>query len=224
MWYYNIHMSKAKSPKVQEPAKVGKVTESFDKRDAEEQDGEPLKPKKEKKTLGIVAIKQKVVLDKLTKNIGKNRKNTMEKAMVDAGYKPSYAKSGHIKSGKTWNQLMEIHLSDDKLAQTHEELLNFKKLDYMLFNHDIKDKDIYELMESVNCIPKKIIHGIAGVHVWFWLPDGRIRKDATELAYKVRGKMAPEKFEVEQTGIRAMTDAELANHIRTLKSKFTKTD
>jgi hypothetical protein len=217
-------MSKAKSPKVQDPSNVGKVTKSFDKKDAEEMEGEPLKPKKEKKPLGIVALKHKVVLDKLTKNVGKCRKNTIQKAMTDSGFSESYAKSGHIKKGKTWNQLMEIHLSDDKLAKTHEELLNFKKLDYMLFNHDIKDKDIYELMESVNCIPKKIIHGVAGVHVWFWLPDGRIRKDATELAYKVKGKMAPEKFEIEQTGLQAMTDAELANHIKTIKSRFNKTD
>lgn len=177
-----------------------------------------------KRELGVVAIRQKKVLDNLAKNVGENRKNTMQAAMIAAGYSESYAKSGHIKKKETWNQLMERYLPDTLLASTHNELMGFKKLDYMLFSADIEDPDIYELMASTNCTVKKIIHTKSGTHCYYWQPDGRIRKDATELGYKVKGKMAPEKFEVEQTGLQTLTDGELTALIVKQKARFKKSD
>ena len=201
------------------------VEEHYVSGDDEEESPRPQrKEKKEKRKLGVVALKHKVVVDTLIKNVGKSGKNTMQKALVKKGYTNNYAKSGNIKKTKSWNQLMEEYLPDSLLAKTHSELLDFKKLDYMLFNADVKDDDIYELMEKVNCIPKKIIHGIQGTHVYFWQPDGRIRKDATDMAYKVKGKMAPEKFEVERTGLQTLSDEELMALINRQKARFNKTD
>ena len=182
------------------------------------------KKEQKKKKLGVVALKHKMVLDKIKKKVGKGRKVTMTETLVEAGYSESYARSGNIKKKKSWQQLMDIYLPEDLLAKTHNELLGFKKIDYMLFNSEISDEDIFEVLNSVGCTIKKIVHGIQGTHVYYWQPDGRIRKDATDLAYKVRGKMAPEKIEIEQTGLRAMTDQELADHIKKLKSRFNKTD
>lgn len=180
--------------------------------------------KSNKRKLGVVALKHKLVIDNMKKKVRKGAKVTKKQAMIDAGYSESYASSGNLRKKKTWQQLMDIYLPEDLLATRHNELLNFKKLDYMLFNPEIKDEDIYALLEAVGAVPKKIIHGIQGTHVYFWQPDGKIRKDATELAYKIRGKMAPEKLEIEQTGLRSMTDQELADHIKKLKSRFNKTD
>jgi hypothetical protein len=123
-----------------------------------------------------------------------------------------------------WDKLTNERLHDDKLSNIHAQILTAKKLDYMLFTAEISDNDIYELLESVNCVPKKIVHGIQGTHVWFWSSDNKTRKDALELAYKVRGKMAPDKLQVEQTGLYAMSDEELAEVIKKQKARFLKKD
>jgi len=216
---------KSKLPKENIEDQEEDVEEHYVSGDEEEESPRPQrKEKKEKRKLGVVALKHKAVLDNMVKKVRKGRKATKTQAMIDAGYSKSYAESGHIKTKKSWNQLMEEYLPDSLLAKTHNELLDFKKLDYMLFNADVKDDDIYELMEKVNCIPKKIIHGIQGTHVYFWQPDGRIRKDATDMAYKVKGKMAPEKFEVERTGLQTLSDEELMALINRQKARFNKTD
>lgn len=181
--------------------------------------------KKEKKTLGPVAIRHRKVLQNLTKNVGKGGKNTMVQAMVDEGYSKSYAENGNIKSGKTWKQLTEEFLGDDLLVQKHNSLLNFKKIEYMLFAPDIKDDIIYEIVEDAGGIVKKIVHSIGGTHCYFFKADGRVQKDATELAYKIRGKMSPEKLQVDvKDKFRQMSQQELADFIKAKKARFNKTD
>ena len=147
----------------------------------------------------------------------------MTKAVIDAGYTPNYAKSGRLLKTKSWQDKAEFYLEDSFLLETHNELVAAKKLDYMLFNPDIKDEDIYELIESVGCVPKKIIHGVAGTHAYYFAPDNVSRNKALELAYKIRGKMSPEVLEIRK-GLSAMTDEELAEIIKKQTRKFTKQD
>lgn len=223
-------MPKNKSPKSQEvktekPSKPNRFALEEDKEIADEQDGEPIKAKKKKHT-GIVAVKHRRLYEKVIEGkAGKDGKSkSLYQIMIDEGYSEAYARSGGIKKKKNWQALIDERLHEDKISNVHSTLIVAKKLDYMLFNSEIEDEDIYELMASVDCTIKKIVHGVQGTHVYFWLPDNRIRKDAIELAYKVLGKMAPEKFEIEQTGIQAMSDAELAETIRKQKARFTKSD
>lgn len=207
----------------EKPTKIGKNTVSFDKKDAEELEGAPVGKAKTKKA-GVVAIKHKKVLDTLVKeNLGKSRKSEYQ-ALIDEGYSHSYARSGQIKKTKAWETLTAERFHDDKLSNIHAQLIVAKKIDYMLFTHEIPDQDIYELLESVGCTPKKIVHGVAGTHVWFWAPDNKSRKDAIELAYKVRGKLAPETIKLERTGLQGMTDQELADLIKAQKKFFLKKD
>lgn len=215
---------KSQKVKVEKPIQTNKYAKKQDLEDAMEDVGEAIAMTKPKRTKGVVQIRHKLILDNLKKQVGNGRKVTMTKAMMDAGYSKEYAESGHIKKKKSWNQLLEEHLPDDLLSETHASLMMSKKLDYMLFTAEIEDEDIYILMESVNCTIKKIVHGVQGTHVWYWNPDGKLRKDAIELAYKVKGKMSPEKFEVEQTGLHALSDAELAELIKKQKNKFLKKD
>lgn len=179
--------------------------------------------KQKKKGLGPVAIRHRKVLKTLTENIGNSRK-TMVKAMTDAGYSKSYAEAGQIKSGKTWQKLTEELLGDDLLSEVHHSLLRFKKVEYMQFSCDATEDDIYEIISEAGGIVKKIIHSVGAIHCYFFKADGRVQKDAVELAYKIRGKMSPEKVEIEQTGFKAMSDQELADYIKKAKSKFNKTD
>lgn len=177
-----------------------------------------------KKTLGIVALKHKVVLDNLIKKVGKGGKTTMCKAMQDAGYSKTYSESGNIKKKKNWTQLTEKYLPDETLLQKHSKLIDFSSLGHMVFGTTIKDKDIEALLKSTGCVLKQIVHGQMAKQVYYWQPDGRIRKDAIEMAYKVKGKNAPEKFEVEQTGLMSLSDQELADLIKKQKARFNKTD
>lgn len=223
-------MSNKKSPKqkkpieAEKPARPNKYALREDREDAEELEGAPVEPKKAKRATGIVALKhRKVINSALDKKDGKQRKSLYQ-TLIDEGYSESYARGGHIKKSKTWQALTEERLNEDKISNIHAELIVAKKIDYMLFTAEIEDKDIYELMDSVKCTVKKIVHGIQGTHVWFWLADNRIRKDAVEMAYKVLGKFAPEKIELEATGLAALSDAELASRIKQAKARFTKKD
>lgn len=219
-------MKKKSQNKIQatSPHNTNKYAKKEDLNDALQSDGKAVDIKKPKKSKGIVQIKHKIVLDNLRKKAGKGRKPTMMEAMIESGYSEAYARSGTIKKKKSWNQLIEQYLPDELLSESHNNLLVSKRLDYMLFTSEIEDEDIYVLLQSVNCTVKKIVHGVQGTHVWFWNPDGKLRKDAIELAYKIKGKMSPEKFEVEQTGLHALSDAELAELIKKQKNKFLKKD
>lgn len=193
-----------------------------EREEAMDEDGAPMAPKKKKRTMGVVALKHKRVLDNVGKNVRKHQKSLYQ-SMIDEGYSVSYAKRGGVGMTKSWEKLLDERLGDDKLSNIHAQLAVAKKLDYMLFVHEIKDEDIYELMDSVLCVPKKIIHGVQGTHVWFWSPDNLARDKALDKAYKLRGKYAAEKIEV-GTGISSMSDADLADLIKMQKKRFLKKD
>jgi len=197
-----------------------------DIREMEEMDEieKPEKREKKKNKLSIVALKHERVLAHMEENVRKGKKANLYRALRAEGYSDSYSRKGGVGFTKTWEQLLVDRLGDDKLTNVMSELVVAKKLDYMLFNSEVSDEDIYILLESVGCIPKKIIHGMQGTHVYYFAPDHRTRKDAIELAGKWRGKMLPETIKVEQTGLRAMSDADLAHLVIQARKKFLKKD
>jgi len=73
----------------------------------------------------MASIRHKAVLDHLSGNVGNDK--TVEEAMIKQGYSESYAKSGHIKDTKTWEQLMEDYIPDSELAKVHQEGLKATK-------------------------------------------------------------------------------------------------
>lgn len=60
----------------------------------------------------------------------------------------------------------------------------------------LTDKEIIEMLAEVNCTVRRIVHGETSRHVYFWSPDNNARKNALELAYKIKGRFAPEKHVV----------------------------
>lgn len=219
---------KKEKAKTEVPSKAPARVARMEREESEHEEGEAVDLKPKKKKSSIVAIKHRAVYDRLTVSsskgkLGKTRKVSMYEAMIAEGYSEEYARAGQLPKSKTWNKLLDERLGDDKLTNVHKQLMVAKKLDYMLFTAEIKDEDIYELLESVLCTPKKIVHGIQGTHVWFWSPDNKTRKDALELAHKIRGKMSPEVIEV-KGGLQAMSDEELAIIIKKQTSKLRKND
>jgi hypothetical protein len=212
-----------KEIKGEKPAKSPLRAAKREAEESKEETGAPIALKKTRKPSKLVQIKHKKVLDRVGVKAGKNRKVSLYQAMIDEGYSEEYARSGGIKYKKSWDKLLEERLGDDKLTNIHKQLITAKKLDYMLFTSEIDDADVYELLESVGCTPKKIVHGIQGTHVWFWAPDNRTRKDAMELAFKIRGKMSAEVVEI-QGGLSALGDSELAALINKQVKRLTKKD
>ncbi len=128
-----------------------------------------------------------------------------------------------ITESKGWQTLLEENLGDGLLSQTHHDLLKSTTLDHMTFPLGVKtndekeefykkreaealakgkeyqhieilsDEDIKELLSSVNCTVRRIVHGEQARYVYFWSADNRARKDGLDMAYKLTGKYAPEK-------------------------------
>lgn len=57
----------------------------------------------------------------------------------------------------------------------------------------LTDDDIRYMLAEVNCTVRKIVNSQQARHVYFWSLDNKARKDAIDLAYKLRGSYAPEK-------------------------------
>jgi hypothetical protein len=53
----------------------------------------------------------------------------------------------------------------------------------------LSDRDIEDMLAEVNCKVRKIVHGETARHVYFWSPDATARKNAIELAYKIKGRI-----------------------------------
>lgn len=117
-------------------------------------------------------------------------------AMREAGYSPVTADSpSKLTGSKSWQQLMDQYFPREFVAQKHKEL--FEAEDVVFMNHKGK------------IIEKR-------------RPDHTARKNATEMAYKLRGEFAPEQLEVSKRKFGDMTNAELATVIETAKKKLLK--
>ncbi len=152
----------------------------------------------------------------------------ISKAMRDVGYSPQTAKTPQKLTGSDgWKELMGKHLSDEKLAEKHDALLNSTRLDHMTFplgpadesdyqpdeldqiaadaetsefpaslgqeRTTLTDADITQMLADVNCVVRRIVHGRSARHVYFWSADNRARKEALDMAYKLKGRYAATK-------------------------------
>jgi len=80
-----------------------------------------------------------------------------------------------------------------------EEINESRRLDSLQHNKPLKledgvsDEEIKSMLSDVNCKVRRIEHGEHARHVYFWAPDNRAVKDALDMAYKLKGKYAPDK-------------------------------
>lgn len=128
--------------------------------------------------------------------------------LKQAGYSPSYAASGQFKKTKSFKALLEEYMPDETILRSHMGLMNSRRLDHMTFPLKIEDDEIQELLASVNCVLRKVVHSEQAKHAYFWSPDNRARKDAIDMLYKLKGSYSPEKFE-DVSKFKDMTDEEL---------------
>ncbi len=170
--------------------------------------------------------RQKKALDKVVENGGIISKAMRDAGYSEETAKtPS-----KLTDSKGWKELLEEALPDSLLTQKHKELLNSTHLDHMVFpigpktnreknnyitekvteafkagkTYDgkdvLSDEEIKELLNSVNCVVRKIVHGDSGRHVYFWNKDNKAIKDALDMAFKLKGAYAPVKSDLTTGG------------------------
>lgn len=76
----------------------------------------------------------------------------------------------------------------------------------------LSDNDIKAMLNDVGCIVKRIVHGEMARHVYFWSPDNKAKKEALDMAYKLKSRYV-EKVENTHsfTGYEELTDEQLNN-------------
>lgn len=120
-----------------------------------------------------------------------------------------------------WSALLDEYLPQDEVLETHKGLLRASNIDHMVFadgpktedtalewlaRHNEKenaqqfmrddvlsDDDIRIMLAEKNCEVRRITRTENSRHVYFWSADNRARKDALDMAYKLRGTYAAEK-------------------------------
>lgn len=156
-------------------------------------------------------LRQKLVVANLLKARQEGRKVTIGKAMEEAGYSPSYSKSGQLTSSDVWGRLMEEFLPDTLLAQEHQKLLKLSKVEHMVFPTSMTNKEITGIVEGLGCTVKKFMFGANGTHVWFYAPDGIAKKNALDMAYKLKARYD---YTVTLKGkLGSLSDEEIENRI-----------
>lgn len=124
-----------------------------------------------------------------------------------------------VTESKGFQELMEDMLPDEDVLAAHQQLLQSTRIEHMVFpiyrdpeadipeegdlteeqerrlnnpvteGQSLSDKDIEDMLAEVNCKVRKIVHGETARHVYFWSPDATARKNAIELAYKIKGRI-----------------------------------
>lgn len=88
---------------------------------------------------------------------------------------------------------IEDALSDEKLRQAHEELLNQARFEYFVFPKVMSDEEITEKVEAVGVTLVVIQAGEKGKYAFYKTVDAHARKSALDMAYKLKGSYAPDK-------------------------------
>lgn len=164
----------------------------------------------------MATIKQKRAFTRVVENGG-----NVSRAMMEVGFSPATAKTPQkLTTSKGWQELMNTFLPDKDIALKHKQLLNSQYVDHMTFplgcrltsekadymktakkdgtkekGEVISDEEITALLAEVSCVVRRIVHGESARHVYFWSPDNKARKDAIDMAYKLKGR-----YEEKSTG------------------------
>ena len=180
---------------------------------------------KEKREIPVrptVVLRHAKVLKGLSVNVRSGKKPSIKEAAKAEGYSESYADTGRMTKTKSWKQMLDHYLPEDKLLKVHEQQMNSWKLQSMLFQKQVDDEDIFELMEQVNCVVKKVVEIPTGKLVFYITPDNQSRNKALEMGLKLHKRLT-DKVEVRDTTPYAgLTDTELAQRIKAGKNFFTK--
>lgn len=131
----------------------------------------------------------KKVFEKVLENHGKD----IGKAMIEEGYSPNTAKTPqNITETKSWEALMDEYIPESLIAETHKEAFSANRTisARIVYGKDAKGAD-------------------SQTDDFIDVPDWQTRMKATELGYKVRGKLT-DKSEIKITDLKGLMEVNYA--------------
>lgn len=181
-------------------------------------------------------LRAKRVIIEMVGNGGKS----MSQAMIAVGYSPAYAHNPKkLLNTKAWKELVEERLPDDLITLRHNELLNADEIQHYIFpkladkieaegkgkkktvaitKQELSNEEIKMIVESVaGCRLIYIRRDFMGAWAFYSAPDNKSRKDALDMIYKLKGRYAPEQFELIKRKYQNLSNAELMEKLQKLK-------
>ena len=118
----------------------------------------------------------------------------ISKAMSKAGYTKEVSKrTDKLTKTKGWNYLINKYLPEKDLTKAHRELMDAKRIEKTPFYYKLKDKEVQEIIEGEGFKFIGTKRFMTTAIVFFSVPDTFAKKNALDMAYKLRGLYAPEK-------------------------------
>jgi hypothetical protein len=173
---------------------------------------------------------QKVV-EEMVETGGKNG-GSVSATMRAYGFSPAYSKNPKkFTSTKKFQELLAERVSDDLMTQTHNDLFNAGEIQHYIFpkltdekkvegkgkkkkvkfqKQELTNEEIKLIVESVpGCRLIYVRRDFMGAWAFYSAPDNKSRKDAMDLAYKLKGYYAAEKVAIVDP-LDELSNAELA--------------
>jgi hypothetical protein len=139
------------------------------------------------------AVQARAVVSKLVENPSRPVGDILHEIGASKNLETHPAK---ITTSIEFQELLNEYLPAGEVLEAHKGLLRAARVDHLVFPKDesvISDEEITAMLDQVNCKVRKIAHGEQARHVYFFSPDNRARKDAIDMAYKLRGSYAEDK-------------------------------
>lgn len=149
----------------------------------------------------MATLKQEKTMQILMENDGKS----VSAAMKEAGYSDASAKNSHrIKKTQSWEELLEKYLPDKLITRVHSELLEASDVKTKEYSIDTDDAEIKRDIKGIKGtkiirikVKTRTIKGESEEYklVTYIVPLHEQRRLSADMAYKLKGRFAPEKHE-----------------------------
>jgi len=184
---------------------------------------------KKKRTHGNkpAELRRRAVVIKVLSNVVNGKPPKISQAMIDCGYSPSVAhhQAGRVTSSKEWDDILEERFPDAYLAEKHDELIGAAQIQHYEFPLCEEKATEGEIKKLTNDDIKTIVESVPGCRLiyvkntryskvaFYQSPDNKVRKDAIEMAYKLKRRLTPDAVIIDnrKTRIGKMTNKELAD-------------
>lgn len=111
-------------------------------------------------------------------------------AMKEVGYASSTSKTtGKLTRTKGWQELLDKSLSDRRLLEAHNELLDARQPAYFTFAKTLSDEEITGHVEAAGFRVIVIRNSDKGKLAFYSTVDTNARKSALDMAYKLKNRM-----------------------------------
>lgn len=111
---------------------------------------------------------------------------SMQAALEEVGFSPSYAKNGNIKKTKTWQEIMDQSFPDTWITGIHRQQLNAKRLEQKYFSNSLTDDEIQDIIEAEGFTFIGIRRFMNNCVAHFSVPDTMARDKALDKVYKLK--------------------------------------